>query len=177
MKSIKVICWNIQTPNGFIARQNGREDFLPGTGWYEWVAETHKYNNFILGRETYEIISKFYKGMNFTDSKAEHKLLVTSQKDYSAPGFVTVHSPEEALDYLAKHSVKTALLSGGGRLNGAFAERHLIDQLELIITPYLIGTCRAQLFPGNYEAKLDLKTCEQLPKGRVKLVYVVTWRR
>jgi dihydrofolate reductase len=172
-----VVCWNIITPNGYIARRDGQEDFLPDVGWSEFLAETHKYNNFIVGRETYELITKLYKGMSFDDSKAAHKLLVTSRRDFSAPGFEIVHSPEEALEYLSQRGVVTAFLAGGGRLNAAFAEHGLITELVLTITPYLIGSGRPQLYPGNYEAKLELRDCTQLPNGRVRLTYAVYPKR
>jgi len=175
MSKIKVICANAVTPNGYIAREDDREDFLPYEGWTEFLEEAKRYDNFIVGRNTFDVVGRLYEGFGYDDVEAKHKIIVTSRKDFSMPGYVVVHSPEEALEYLEGQGVEAALLIGGSKLNSAFAQQKLIDVLELTVSPYLLGTGRPQFYPAEFEAGLELDKCEQLSGGRIKLTYNVIY--
>ena len=172
--SMKVILDMVISPNGFIARENGDEDWLPSNGWNDFVEEAKEYNNIVMGRETYEQVTKKYKDENFDNVQVDYKLIVTNNKDFQAPqGYTLVYSPEEAVGYLEKVGVNTLFLIGGGVLNAAFAKRNLVNQIQLTVTPYIIGKGRPFLAFDDFEFGMTLLDVKQLSLGRVRLVYKV----
>jgi riboflavin biosynthesis pyrimidine reductase len=63
------------------------------------------------------------------------------------------------LDFLKKTKKTNIALLGGGKLNGAFWEQNLVDELYLTISPFLIAGEYAPGFLGiekNYKQKLKL---------------------
>jgi dihydrofolate reductase len=162
------------SPNGFIARENGDEDWLPNEGWDDFVAEAKQYNNIVMGRKTYELITEKYEDENFDDVTVDHKLIVTASHEFQVPkGYVVVHSPEEAIAYLEERDVETLFLIGGGELNAAFAKRGLITQVQLTVTPYVIGKGRPFLAFEDFEFGMTLLDAQKLSLGRVRLTYSV----
>ncbi|MBW3568733.1 dihydrofolate reductase family protein [Candidatus Parcubacteria bacterium] len=171
---MKVILDMVISPNGFIARENGDEDWLPSDGWDDFVAEAKEHNNIVMGRETYEQVTEKYENENFDNVQVDHKLIVTRNNDSQTPkGYTLVHSPEEAIEFLEKVGVKTLFLIGGGILNSSFAKRKLVNQVQLTVTPYIIGKGRPFLAFDNFEFGMALLSVKQLSLGRVRLVYKV----
>jgi dihydrofolate reductase len=171
---MKVILDMVISPNGFIARENGDEDWLPSDGWDDFVTEAKDYNNVVMGRETYEQVTAKYEDENFDNVAVDHKLIVTNNVDFKAPkGYIIVHSPEEAIDYLESAGVNTLFLIGGGVLNTSFIKRNLVTQIQLTVSPYIIGKGRPFLIAGDFELGLTLLNVKQLSLGRVRLVYKV----
>lgn len=171
---MKVILDMVISPNGFIARENGDEDWLPHEGWDDFVAEAKGYDNIVMGRETYELVMEKYEDENFDNVDVAHKLIVTTNKNFQAPeGYTVVHSPEEAVHTLKDAGIETLYLIGGGKLNAAFVKAGLVDQIQFTVTPYIIGKGRPVLAPDDYEAGLTLCEVKQLSIGRVRLAYTV----
>lgn len=171
---MKVILDMVISPNGFIARENGDEDWLPGEGWDDFATEAKRHDNIVMGRETYEQVTAKYKDKNFDDVDVKHKLIVTRNAGFSAPpDYTVVHSPEEAVEYLSKAGTKTLFLIGGGVLNAEFAKRKLITHVQLTVVPYIIGKGRPVLAFGDYELGLTLLSTKRLSLGRVRLNYKV----
>lgn len=171
---MKVILDMVTSLNGFIARANGDEDWLPHEGWDEFVAEAQQHRNIVMGRETYEQVTEKYKDSNFDAVPVANKVIVTSNVSFRAPSdYEVVHSPEEAVDYLQEKGVKTLFLIGGGVLNTAFAKRNMVDQVQFTIVPYLLGNGRPFLAADDFEFGLTLREVKQLSLGRVRLIYKV----
>ena len=164
---------NTISPNGYIARLNGEEDWLSSANWLDFLIEAKEFSNIVMGRETYELVMRLYKDHNFDDVDVKYKVIVTRQ-DFKAPSdYQVVHSPKEAIGFLEREGLETILLVGGGKLNGEFAKAGLINEISLTIEPYMIGEGRQVLAPGNYEFPLNLKKVEKLSGERVRLVYEV----
>jgi dihydrofolate reductase len=173
-KNMQVILDMVLSPNGFIAREDGNEDWLPEEGWDEFVTEAKRHDNIVMGRETYEQVTRRYEEYNFDSVDVAHKIIVTAQPEFTAPeGYVVVHSPEEAIEYLEKKDVKTLFLIGGGVLNAAFAKRSLVTNLQLTIAPHIIGKGRPVLAFDDFELALTLIDVQRLSLDRVRLSYTV----
>lgn len=171
---MNVVLDMVISPNGFIARESGDEDWLPGEGWDDVVAEAKKYNNIVMGRETYEQVTAKYELENFDAVPVAHKLIVTHDPEFTAPeGYVIVRSPEEAVAYLKSAGESTLFLIGGGVLNAAFAKQKLINRVQLTITPYIIGKGRPFLAFDDFEFGMTLVSVKQLSLGRVRITYNV----
>jgi riboflavin biosynthesis pyrimidine reductase len=79
------------------------------------------------------------------------------------------------IQHLIAKKFKKAALLGGGRLNGAFWDSHLVDELSLTISPFVVGGEEAPdlfHFKNAFHKKLQLKdsSCED---GFVFLDYEV----
>lgn len=173
---MKVVLAMSTSLNALVARENGEEDWLPSEGWDEFLVEAKKFDNFIMGRETYELVTKLYPNYNFDNVTASKKIVVTTNKDFKTQsnGYEIVHSPEEALALLENAGVGTALLIGGGKLNTEFLTRNLVDEIWLTINPIILGQGRPFISTKDFEKTLKLENVEQIVKDRVLLKYSVT---
>ena len=75
MSGVKVICANAVTPTGYIARDDGQEDFLPHEGWTEFLGAAKRYNNFIVGRERLKSSADYMMVLGSMTSRLLIKLL------------------------------------------------------------------------------------------------------
>lgn len=162
------------SPNGYIAREDGSEDWLPEEGWEEFVKLAKNLNNVVMGRETYTQVTNRYKDYNFDSVPCKYKIIVTQNKKFQAPnGYRVVYSPEEAIQYLQSEDIENIFLIGGGKLNSEFMKKGLVNELQLTVNPYIIGKGRSFLAPANFEMPLKLVEHSELPGGRIKLKYIV----
>lgn len=160
------------SPNGLIARENGDEEWLPEEGWAEFIEEAKQFNNIVMGRETYEVVTRLYDDYNFDNVDVKHKVIVTTNSDFKAPeGYTVVHSPEEAVDYIASKNIDDLFLIGGGKLNAEFLKRNLVNVIELTINPYIIGKGRPFIYPTEFDLPLELLEYKSLSKGRLFIKY------
>lgn len=63
--------------NGVVAREDGQEDWLPSSGWDEFVVDATRFGNLVMGRETYELVTQLYPNYNFHDVDVPNKVIVT----------------------------------------------------------------------------------------------------
>ena len=163
------------SPNGYIARENGDEDWVPIENWDDFLVLATKYNNIVMGRETFEQVTSRYSNFGFTDVTCDHKVIVTGNDDFRAPdGYVLASSPEAALSYIENQGLSKLFLIGGGKINSAFMKRGMVDEIIFIINPYILGKGRPVLAPDNFDLTLKLESSQVLSKDRVRLHYKVT---
>ncbi|WP_265590212.1 RibD family protein [Streptomyces profundus] len=55
--------------------------------------------------------------------------------------------PREIVADLARRGVRRLMVEGGGAIHGAFLAADLVDELQLVIAPFLLGTTGAARFP------------------------------
>jgi dihydrofolate reductase len=169
---MKIILDMVTSLNGFIAREDGNEDWLPEEGWEELVEQAIKLGNIVMGRKTYEQI--IHEGYNFDNVKCTHKIIVTHDKNFIVPeGYMIAHSPEEAITFIESQGLSELLLIGGGKLNGEFAKRGLIDEIQFTINPYIIGKGIPVFGDNNFEMRLELIDYSDLSNGRIRVRYKV----
>lgn len=171
---MKVILDMVISPNGFIARENGDEDWIPSNDWDDFVAEAQEHGNIVMGRKTYQIVTESGEDENFDNVPVTHKVIVTKNKEFQAPkGYTVVNSPEEAIEYLQQRGMSSLFLIGGGVLNAAFAKRGLINQVQLTVTPYIIGRGKPFLSFDDFEFGMTLLDVKKTAQGQVRLMYEV----
>lgn len=169
---MKVVMYMAMSVNGYIAREDGTEDFLSDQDWKSMVELAQKYKNIIVGRKTYEINQTWTDEDNLRSIKGIRKVVVSNQPNLKMiEGFELSLSPEDALSRLSDY--QTAFLIGGGTLNGNFATKGLIDEIVLNVEPALIGKGR-QVFAGSdFDLRLRLLDTKQLNDSLVQLRYEV----
>ncbi|MGM0384668.1 MAG: dihydrofolate reductase family protein [Actinomycetota bacterium] len=76
--------------------------------------------------------------------------------------------------------VETVVVTGGGRLGGALLRQGLVDEIDVQILPWVIGSRGTPalfdappLGPGQWPTHLDLLSSEELPGGVMRLRYRV----
>src|ERR1035437_1540402 len=171
---MKVVLVMATSLNGLIARDNGEEDWLPSEGWDEVLVDAGAFGNIVMGRETYELVQKLYASYNFDNVETGYKVIVTANQNFEAgEGYVVVHSPEEAVSFLAAKGFEELLLIGGGKLNTEFIKRQLVNEIWLTINPYIIGQGRPFISPAEFDLPLKLFESQPLARGRIRVKYTV----
>jgi len=162
------------SPNGYIAREDGREDWLSSDNWKEFLRRTRSTRNIVMGRNTYELVTELYPDYNFDTVQCDKKIIVSrSMQESPSPDYEVVSSPEAAIEKIKELGFEELLLIGGGKLNTSFLERGLVDQITVTYEPHIIGRGRVVMSPGDFEYKLKLKRVDEKPSGHVVITYEV----
>lgn len=141
----KTVLYMAISSDGFIA------DINDATPWSdeEWEAFQHfvmTCDIVLLGRRTYEIISKndeFVEGPEY--------IVATNDKSYDAGNFKTINiKSKKDMPQAGKVGI-----IGGGELNGQLAKMGLIDEMILDIEPIKLGN-GTRLF-GKHDVPLKLE--------------------
>ena len=171
--SMKTTLFMAVSANGFVARKDGDEDFLPHEGWLQMLDFAKKYGHLIWGRKTYEAVSGW--GGNFMkDLQHIPFIIVSNSKKSSYPQNVTVcSSPTEALKAVELMGQKTAFLSGGPTLNTAFVKAGLVDEIILNYNPTILANGIKLFAESDFELRLKLDEVKELSSGIVQIRYSV----
>lgn len=162
------------SPNGLIARENGEEDWLPAENWQDFLRDAEAAQNIVMGRETYELVTKLYPDYNFDNANAKYKIIVTTNSGFVAPvGYHSVASPQSAVEFIESKGLRTLLLIGGGKLNASFLAENLVDEIWVNITPHLIGKGRPLISPADLDIPLEKIEAQELSGDRVLIKYRV----
>jgi dihydrofolate reductase len=168
---MKVIMHPAVTLDGFIADLNGE--------CYSWINEDDEefYNQAIkkagcslVGRKTYDQYIDDYPSKNgsttFVYTTSEE------QKDQDRIKFLR-GTPSEVLKQIEAQGFNEVILSGGGEINGSFAEAGLVN--EIIVSNYGVTLGEGIPLFGSHKPKLKLSlisTTQDVP-GIVKNHYKV----
>jgi dihydrofolate reductase len=74
---------------------------------------------------------------------------------------------------LKRQPGKNIYLMGGARTATSLIDAGLVDELRLIVYPLLAGEGKALFAPTASRRRFELQKVEQLPGGRVSLIYGV----
>ncbi len=161
-----VTLYNVVSADGYIARKNGDEDFIPDELWEVFLSLCKKYDTEVMGGKTYKAIQVYPREQiaQFENLNIK-KIIVTNDLSFVAkPGYIVAHSPKEAFAL-----GKNILLSSGPGLNTAVLKEGLIDKVILIILPEKIGEGIRQF---DIDPKLKLIS-EKFVNGRKWCEYKV----
>jgi dihydrofolate reductase len=127
--------YNVISQDGFIARIDGSEDFIPDALWINFLNLCLEYGSLIMGRKTYDTIQAYDENLikSFEKLPAQ-KIVVTDDRDFHPKdGYSVAHSPEEAVA-MAPNS----LVSSGPTLNNYLLEHRLVGKIILHEVPISI---------------------------------------
>jgi dihydrofolate reductase len=80
--------------------------------------------------------------------------------------------PEQIISELASQGYEEAVVVGGAKINQLFAEKGLIDELILTLSPYAFGT-GLSIFSGAVDLELALKEFCQIDDNTLCIRYRV----
>jgi dihydrofolate reductase len=131
-----VTLYNVISADGFIAREDGSEDFIPDNLWLNFLSLCKEYGVLIMGRKTYDTIQSYDKELKDSlEALPIRKMVVSRNKDLKLKdGYILVSTPEEAVA-----SAPNALVSSGSSLNNYLIKNRLVKEIILYEVPSLIG--------------------------------------
>jgi dihydrofolate reductase len=172
---MKVTLFMAMSLNGIIARKNGDEDFLSHDNWNSFSGLVKSFQNFIIGRKTFEAVKQWKEEYNFDDFKDAMKVIVSSDQNYKIDvGYKLASSPKEALEILKENGFNNILITGGATLNSSFAKENLIDEIILNVESVIIGEGFPLFSSNDFDLDLKLVDVKKLPNDIVQLRYKVT---
>ncbi len=165
--------------DGFIARENGEIDWLPGGGSEE-SGEDYGYKEFmatvdilVIGRNTYE------KVLTFSEWPYGNKpVVVLSGRSLRIPQHIAQSveamtcSPSELVGRLSGRGAKHLYIDGGKTIQG-FLNAGLIQRLIITRIPILIGSGIPLFGPLVRDIKLRHIETRQFSDGLVRSTYEV----
>ena len=159
--------------DGFIARPDGRFDFLPDApephGFEEFYASV---DGLVMGRNTYETALGFGTGPYGTKP-----VFVLSHRSLGTPpaGAVVERlegTPAEVMAGLAERGLRHVYLDGGATVQ-AFLCAGLVDRLILTRVPVLIGAGIPIFGPLDADVRLTHVATRHYPSGLVQSEYTI----
>ncbi|KKU52862.1 MAG: hypothetical protein A3H69_02075 [Candidatus Sungbacteria bacterium RIFCSPLOWO2_02_FULL_47_9] len=164
-----VTLYNVTSSDGFIARKDGSEDFIPDNLWVNFLNLCKEYGTIIMGRKTYDTIQKYDQEILAPFEKLPiRKIVVTANpKFFPKQGYIVARSPEDAV-LLAPN----ALVSSGPTLNdyflkNGFVKKIIIHQVSIAIEEGI------KPFEQNNATLVPVEGVPQLDGVRVKEYVVV----
>lgn len=131
-----VTLYNVISADGFIARKDGSEDFIPDNLWQNFLSLCKEYGTLIIGRKTYDTIQAYDQELlGPFEALLIRKIIVSGNKDFSSKdGYIIATTPEEAVAL-----APDALVSSGPTLNNYLIKHHLVEEVILHEVPISIG--------------------------------------
>ena len=164
---MKVSLYMAITVDGFIAKENGKTPWSPEefTSYFNTVK---KAGHIIVGRTTYEA----FRPEDFVSMGHPFMVVLTknsSLKDQEKIKFA--NSPQSALNLLAKHGFKEALVTGGAKTNTSFLKEKLISEVFIDVEPLIFGQGSPLFAPGPFDYELELLGTKNLSSQTIQLHY------
>ena len=103
-------------------------------------------------------------------ARAPHYVLSNTLTSALWPNTSFVHGLDEIVA-LKQQPGKDFYLIGGARTTARLADAGLVDELRLIIYPLIAGEGKALFATAERRRGLELRKVQQLPDGRVSLIY------
>lgn len=167
--------------DGFIARENGELDWLPGSdGESDTNGEDYGYHEFmdsvdtlVMGRNTFEMVLTFGEW-----SYGNKRVIVLSSKPLRIPDDLppTVESkscsPAELVQELSEQGEKHLYIDGGKTIQ-SFLNAGLIQELIITRIPVLIGSGIPLFGPLDKDKKLRLIQTHTYENGIVQNKYEI----
>ncbi|MBI3627120.1 dihydrofolate reductase [Candidatus Uhrbacteria bacterium] len=157
------------TINGLIAKKDDSTPFVSPVESKSYCEMVKKTGAMIIGRRTYEILSKQPEFQEFE----QVKIVVVSRTKFQTlrPSDLVAETPEKALSLV--RDFKQVVVAGGGILNAAFMDQDLIDEIYLDVEPAVVGSGIPLFAGGDFDRKLKLLEVNKLSDDEVQLHYKV----
>ena len=156
------------TVDGKIARASDHyPDWTGSADKQLYVEITKKAGVMIMGSTTFDIIGRVLPGRKTVvmtrnpERRSDRSDLVFTQA-----------TPERIIEDLASQGYEEAVVVGGAKINQLFAEKGLIDELILTVSPYAFGS-GLSIFSDTVDLKLELKKFFKIDENTLCLRYRV----
>jgi len=168
----KIILFIADSLDGYIARKNGKVDWLFTEGEYGFSKFYNTIDTVVMGRKTYDISLELEGKEPF---KGKQVFVFTKSKEAESHGrikFVITEIVEFTKELLKKDG-KNIWLVGGGEIVKVFFESNLIDEIVLSIHPIILGDGIPLFLNNSHQTNLKLHVHKNFDNGLVQLTYDV----
>ncbi len=127
-----ITTYNTISNNGYIAREDGNEDFIPDEAWDDFIEECGKHDAIVLGRKSYEAVQGYDPKLiqTFEELPIKKVILTTNRKYKPKSQYQVTHSLQDA----AKMGFNL-LVSSGPSVNLPLLKKGLIDKIVFDVLP------------------------------------------
>ena len=175
--SIKCSVFIATSLDSFIARKDGRLDWLPGSDGaqgnedYGYVDFFESIDTLVIGRKTYELVTTFpewpYGGKRVLVLSSSYPKQITAIAE-GVGG--TSSSPEELVQQLARDGARHLYVDGGKTIQ-SFLRAGLIQEMTITRVPILIGEGISLFGPLNSDIKFTHLATRSFDSGFVQSRY------
>ncbi len=163
--------YNVISSDGYIARENGDEDFIPDNLWPSTLKFFEKHDALIMSRKTHDAMQKYDRTLLVPfEALSLKKIIITRVEDYVPKSGYTAALTMHAA--LALAPGPTVLASIGHKFNSALIREYKVDRVIWHVVPQKIGG-GIKPFDTNPESFLVLMNEQTGPLGTKFLVYRV----
>jgi riboflavin biosynthesis pyrimidine reductase len=141
--------------------------------YYDFVFDRHgkcfyQNNKFVYGGHSMQIVEVVAPNIDLRYLAYLKKMQI---------GYLIAHNVEEALIKIKKYyHLENIMLTGGALINGGFFKENLIDEISLIVAPYVEGNDQFKTFIGGVETfkaqKFVFSQANPLEDGGVELIFL-----
>ena len=155
--------------NGMIAKSDDDTSWISKEEWDSYSAAVRSVRCLIVGRRTYDILTKQPEFSEFKNVK----VVVVSGDEVAlvASNHSLAHSPQEALNLLKDFA--NVVVAGGGILNASFLAENLVDELYVDIEPLILGTGIPIFKNQEFTRNLQFLGSKQITENEIQLHYRV----
>ncbi len=172
---MKIKLYNAISIDGFIAKADGDSDWVDDADFENYDSAIAAAGVVIVGRKTYE---QFEGDLYEADDILT--IVVTGdpekfENSVEDEDVVAMHpDPNAIIDFLEEEDFEGAVLIGGGETNGLFMNMGLVDEVQVVVHPIIIGD-GIRLFgdiDGDFETLgYSLSKVTQHESGIVRILY------
>jgi dihydrofolate reductase len=155
-----ITVYNVVSSDGFIARVNGEEDFIPDDAWYKFLELCATHDVLVIGRKTYDAIQSYDEKLlqSFENSSIEKIVFSRNPAFNPKEGYGVLNS----LNKIPKD--KNVLVSSGPELTTGLFDQGVIDKVILYQLPITIGE-GIKLLDERVKARLSVVSEEETING------------
>jgi dihydrofolate reductase len=157
--------------DGFIAGPNGEHDWIVPDPAIDFASIWAQFDAVLMGRRSYEIARE--RRASFAGSSQRWIVASTTMQPESNPDVeILTDSVDETVAKLKAMPGKDIWLMGGGVLFRSLLDAGLVDGVDVMVMPALLGS-GVPMLPKGRRCSLHLIECKALPSGIVMLNYSV----
>jgi dihydrofolate reductase len=157
--------------DGFIAGPHGEYDWIISDPGIDFGAIRARFDTLLMGRRTYQTAK--VRAEKWPDLGERWVVVSTTLKAANHPRVTLVNdSIPDAVSALKAQPGKDIWLMGGGVLFRSLLDAGLVDTVEVMVMPILLGS-GIRLLPEGRRQALDLASSKALPSGILMLTYFV----
>jgi dihydrofolate reductase len=170
----KVVYGGAMSLDGYIAGPNGEYDWIVLDPDMDFAAMTARYDTFLIGRKTYEVMRRMGDSAPPTPGIRTYVFSRTLRPE-DCPGAALSTDAGPLVAALRQAGGKDIALFGGGELFRSLLAAGLVDEISVSVVPVLLGGGVPLLPAPADRALLQLLAHRLYPKtGTVRLDYRIT---
>lgn len=167
---MKVTLYMAVSIDGYIAKKDGDSDWVSEVDSINFEKKIEETGCIVVGRKTFE---QFYDDLYPVEGVINIVLTSSPTRQDKNKNVIFVSSPQEALQVAKQKGHDKVLLIGGGRVNGAFIQDNLVDEVLLSVHPLIFGEGIKIFEHFGKQVDLDFVGSTEMEEGLVQLHYKI----